>query len=308
MKKIISVLIAVMMVFGAVAIPASAQEDTSRRIYFHAREEWQEDGTLYAHIWNSSTGEFATKWQSEHTQLKMLEDGDREFWYYDVPLPKEGEKEWDSIIFSHLGNKDKVSQTYGATFGEECFGEMAYVVEQQIITSPIDSSGIRELPHATWYELEDKYGPHIYITPSGEVLGNFLHNDETPEKIVADFVEAYGPTSDNYKPSLVSAEMQAKYLEWIFDATVTNKPKASTLGYAGDVNGDHVVDLEDVLIMSKHIAKLIILDDTNAFFGDVDNAEGVELEDMLMVQRYVAQLEVPIVGELTQMGGYVRII
>lgn len=69
------------------------------------------------------------------------------------------------------------------------------------------------------------------------------------------------------------------------------------IGVFGDVNGDEKVDVSDVLIISKHIAKLIVLSDNMVLLGDVDLNNEVQLEDMLRVQRYIARFPASPVGE-----------
>lgn len=78
----------------------------------------------------------------------------------------------------------------------------------------------------------------------------------------------------------------------------TTKPEdIHRIGIYGDVNGDERIDITDVLKMSKHIAKLITLEETQLFLGDVDKLGGVDLTDMLMLQRYVAMFPATPVGE-----------
>lgn len=225
-KKVLSVLLAVMLVFGVVSVAsvAAADEDTSRRIYFQAPEKWQiEKSALYAYIWNSSTGKTVGGWQAPATELKMVVKGNREFWYIDVPAAADGDPEWDCVIFSIFSTSYK-EQTYDTTFGADCFGKIAYMTDA-VVENPVDSNQVAKV--ASWYELQDTYGPHIAVTSTGNVVGNFLLPGETAEDIVATFVEAHGPGTEIPLPDLITAEKQAEYIEAINKASTEGKPEAS---------------------------------------------------------------------------------
>lgn len=77
----------------------------------------------------------------------------------------------------------------------------------------------------------------------------------------------------------------------------TQKPVKQFIGICGDVSGDGVVDLVDVVLMSKHTAELIILEGEEFLLGDVNVDNLVDLVDMVTVQRYLAKLSSMPVGQ-----------
>lgn len=57
----------------------------------------------------------------------------------------------------------------------------------------------------------------------------------------------------------------------------------------GDVFEDGVVDMQDVLFVQKHVAKLLVLSDNPALAADVDANSKIDMSDVLYIQKYVAK-------------------
>lgn len=68
-------------------------------------------------------------------------------------------------------------------------------------------------------------------------------------------------------------------------------------GIYGDVTGDGLVDLYDILRVKHHIAKYITLEGDAFFLGDVVADGVIDLYDVLLIQKHLAGYDVPPVGE-----------
>lgn len=68
-------------------------------------------------------------------------------------------------------------------------------------------------------------------------------------------------------------------------------------GYYGDVDGDEIVDIKDVVVLQKHIAEILTLTGDKFTAGDVVVDEVIDLKDVILVQKYAAEMDVPLVGE-----------
>ncbi|MDD5923393.1 MAG: leucine-rich repeat protein [Clostridia bacterium] len=70
------------------------------------------------------------------------------------------------------------------------------------------------------------------------------------------------------------------------DNTDTDKPQGTT----GDINGDGKVTMEDVVILQKHIAKLVSFTDEQKLLADVDHDGKITMVDVTTMQKYIAKL------------------
>lgn len=83
-------------------------------------------------------------------------------------------------------------------------------------------------------------------------------------------------------------------------APSTTQPKPKTIGVYGDVTEDGEVDVTDVLVLSKHVAKLVTLTADKALLADVSCDGEIDIYDVLMVQRFVAKIPSSPTGELLE--------
>lgn len=58
----------------------------------------------------------------------------------------------------------------------------------------------------------------------------------------------------------------------------------------GDVNNDGSIDLHDVLLIQKHVAKSIVLTEEQAKKAEVSGDGVIAMEDVLLLQKYIAKL------------------
>ncbi|GHU82955.1 hypothetical protein AGMMS50284_5670 [Clostridia bacterium] len=210
-KKLLSVLLAVMMIFSIVAVStvSSAAAEADRTIYFELPTEWQAARAVYAHIWGHE-GAGLYSWQDTKSKMKKVDASSPALWYYEVP--ESDAEEFDLIIFST--DSSIGTQTFDTTFGVSAFGDTAYVLDEQI-ENPKDST---KTAYVAAWRGNTSYGPYITITSSGHVVGYGYFEGETAETIVAAFVKAHGdPELDNglsdtqYWPEYTTDEKIAEY-------------------------------------------------------------------------------------------------
>lgn len=70
--------------------------------------------------------------------------------------------------------------------------------------------------------------------------------------------------------------------------TVSEGMEAPTVRY-GDVNSDGIIDLQDVLLVQRYVAKRIDASRLTTAAADVNGDSIIDLQDMLLIQRYVAK-------------------
>ncbi|MDR0916470.1 MAG: dockerin type I domain-containing protein [Oscillospiraceae bacterium] len=92
--------------------------------------------------------------------------------------------------------------------------------------------------------------------------------------------------ADGYNENFANAAGQNIYVD--FSDT---GPSVLTPEYIrGDVNGDEEVDMADVAMLSRYVAKLTELTDAQQLAADVDDSGEVDMADVAMLSRYVAKL------------------
>ena len=196
LKKIISIMLAVVMLFSIAAVGAFAAEDgdsvaEKNMIYFDATG-WKNYTAIYCYIWERGGGSFYA-WKQKATSMKHVV-GD--IYSFDMSLldkskilpggMKDG-KNYCVIFASSIGTADG-PQTYELTFGTECVGDTAYITGKRI-EDPVDSE--RTAQEAAWTINSDKYGPHIAITSIGNIVGSHFCPNESPIAVIGDWLPRY---------------------------------------------------------------------------------------------------------------------
>ena len=69
----------------------------------------------------------------------------------------------------------------------------------------------------------------------------------------------------------------------------SNVTENVTIYLIGDVNGDGVVDLYDLLTLQQYLAQNITLTETQLLISDVTKDDKVDLYDLLTLQQYLAR-------------------
>ena len=185
MKKIISLLLAVLMVMStftvmSAAVGAVTFEDT--KLYFDLSSTGWELGAkdkVGFYVFSNEHGE-ELPWGGK--KLNGTDEGDG-IWSYDPAakgmniIPGEQYK----IIFTGAGN-----QTYDLIFDTTCYGHVAYC-DDTIYENPVDSS--KQTRAAFWKDMDaTKYGPVLQISSIGTVVGTCPEEGKTPVTIFEDFL------------------------------------------------------------------------------------------------------------------------
>ncbi|MBQ6498990.1 MAG: hypothetical protein IJI48_03730, partial [Ruminococcus sp.] len=184
-KKIISLLLAVLMVMSAFTVMTTAAgavtyEDT--KLYFDLSSTGWELGAkdkVGFYVFSAEYGELLP-WGGK--KLNGTDEGDG-IWSYDPAAKgmdiKEGEQY--KIIFTGAGN-----QTYDLIFDTTCYGHVAYC-DDTIYENPVDSS--KQTRAAFWKDMDaTKYGPVLQISSIGTVVGTCPEEGKTPLTIFEDFL------------------------------------------------------------------------------------------------------------------------
>ena len=88
-----------------------------------------------------------------------------------------------------------------------------------------------------------------------------------------------------------SGHITAEYTVTVSDKNITRNVElylATSSGVLGDVNGDGLVTLKDVLILRKVVAGVATLPDVYADNADVNRDGIVTLKDILLLRKVVA--------------------
>ena len=200
-KRILAVALAILMVMSMAAIAVSAAEvsnsagadssseatGTSGIIRFNAAG-WNNVTQIYCHIWINGGEEFYG-WKNPAEKCTKVNGS---LWEYDLSkldasteLTGGLKSNEDYCVIFHA---DTGLQTYDATFGTACIGDMLKLTGNQI-ENPIDSN--KKGYEAVWARNSSKYGPHLAISSIGNFLGSKLCPNESGTKVIGDWLIGY---------------------------------------------------------------------------------------------------------------------
>ena len=186
-KKILSLVLAVLMVASLAVVSVAAEEVTpvETKIYFQVPEDWGTVTRVYCHIWECDGEEF-NSWQSKK---EVCTDEGNGLWSYD-PVNKGKialeDGHWYGCIFSAKNGSSDVNQTYDALFTTECYGETLYC-DGTIYENLEDST--KTCIGAFWTNMDKNlYGPIIGISSIGNVVGTCFKPGDTAETLFASFL------------------------------------------------------------------------------------------------------------------------
>ena len=196
LKKIISIMLAVVMLFSIAAVGAFAAEDgdsvaEENMIYFDATG-WKDITAVFCYIWERGGDSFYA-WKQKVTSMKPVVGN---IYSFDLSLLDKSaknpgglkdDKDYCIIFSSSIGVADG-AQTYELTFGTECIGDTAYLIDNQI-ENPVDSE--KTAQEAAWTINSDKYGPHMTITSIGNIIGSHFCPNESPIAVIGDWLPSY---------------------------------------------------------------------------------------------------------------------
>ena len=198
-KKLLSVLLAVMMVVSVMAVgvvnTAAATTDDftpeSTKLYFDTEGSGWEMGTrnkVAFHIFGGDL-ENGLQWGASKS-IGTATEGQPGVFEIDPVNGKQGYTlnpgVQYKIIFVRTEGKNWTNQTYDLLFTTDCFGHVAYS-DGSTYENPVDSS--KKTTAAFWRDMDaTKYGPVLQISSIGNVVGTCPEAGKTPESIFTDFL------------------------------------------------------------------------------------------------------------------------
>ena len=174
-KKIISLVLALIVVasMGAIAFTASAASQT---IYFEVPSNWENYKNIFCHVWVYN-GDALANWQSNKEKCTLESDG-----RYSYDLSKVGGID-SSTTYCVIFSADTGAQTYATLMGTACLGDTLYC-DGTIYETPVESA-----LSAFWKnQSRSSYGPVMYVTSMGNIVGTCLAPGETAEGLFNTFL------------------------------------------------------------------------------------------------------------------------
>ncbi len=204
-KKILSVMLAVMMIMSVVAISASAAqveiadnaadaaadtgadagaETAAGNVFkFDSKSAgWNNFKKVFCHVWVYG-GDAFYAWQSKK---EACTDADKDgVWEYD--LDGKGVKLDSNTLYAVIFSNENGMQTYNLLAGTACIGDTAYC-DGTMYENPEDSS---KTAQAAFWKGQDKtkYGPEKCVTSIGNVVGTCVPSTTSAYAMFVDFLK-----------------------------------------------------------------------------------------------------------------------
>ncbi|MCH5300542.1 MAG: starch-binding protein [Ruminococcus sp.] len=190
-KKIISLMVAILIVASCAVVAVSAAEVANEEvgagntIYFEVPSDWKNYTQIYAHVY-MSIDDGSVKWPSWQTRKEKMTDEGNGTWSYDLSNagtidPNKG------AAYTVLFSADTGVQTYNLIFGADCIGDTAYATGKTF-ENPEDSN--KTAVEAAW--KSGKYGPERKILSTGnDVVGTQAPAGTSDAKIMASWVKNF---------------------------------------------------------------------------------------------------------------------
>ncbi len=251
MKRLLSVLLAALLVFATMAVAFAAEDDPTPDmpalggnknpvIYFNAGSVgWESAKWVAFHIWEINGDPF-NDWGAKAergTKAIIDSDPDAAVWQFDFTakgITLEDDKQYGVIFYN-----DKGGQTYNLLFDTTCFEDTADCDTENTFENPEDSEKIAY--PAYWHDQDPEVnGPELKLSSVGNVVGtclprgvttvdlladflvNILENvrkftDLTDQEIVDNIGKNLGMNRDEAKEAITTAAVE---VEWDYDASV----------------------------------------------------------------------------------------
>lgn len=123
----------------------------------------------------------------------------------------------------------------------------------------------------------------LVIALSTVSLTLFTVSAEEVAEVVATAVEATIDEASKDEAKLVISDIPN------LDASEID---GTAIGYMGDINDDGKVNIKDVTLIQKHLAKIISLNEKFKALSDVDNNQKLNVRDATALQKYIAGFDV----------------
>lgn len=305
MKKLISLFLVMMLCVSMVTISASAEQvenEPQNVLYFDAKTatHWKTPyEKVYCHIWEYGEGPFFN-WQSRRE--KCTDEDQDGIWSYnldDYDIVLEDGKTYACIFSNERGD-----QTYNLIFDNTILPDVAYCTGEYF-DSP---EGIK------YYEIYwrsqgkglDDFGPELYITSIGNVVGTCIpktttaseifeeflgridnarrYSGKTDQQIIDDIVVRLELNKDEIVKSLHNADC---YVAWSWYNSPADMGEYEPL--LGDVDGDTYVSVLDATVIQRFESQLCDIDEKALEYADVDNDQKVSVLDATQIQKSLIQ-------------------
>ncbi len=243
-KKMLSVLLAVMMVVSVMAVgvvnTAAATSDTftpeANKLYFDTEGTGWEMGTrnkVAFHIFGGDL-ENGLAWGASKS-IGTATEGQPGVFEIDPVGGKQGYTlnpgVQYKIIFVRTEGKNWTNQTYDLLFTTDCLGHIAYCDGTEY-ENPVDSS--KKTLAAFWKDMDaTEVGPVLQISSIGNVVGTCPEEGKTPESIFVDFL-----TVINDKTQITALENARKFVVDV--GTKTEQKMIDDIGTVLGLNKDQV--------------------------------------------------------------------
>jgi len=312
-KRLVSVLLAVLLVFAASAVAFADSDDpdsSAGKLYFDTNSVgWTGFNSVGFHIWPIDDDDFVGFDWGGKSQRGEDPDGDG-IWEYDLSKLTtslaEG-KQYAVIFYNDLGQK-----TYNLLFDTTCIGDIAYGDTSNMLENPEDS-GKTAIP-AFWRNQDPAVnGPELKITSVGNVVGTCIAKSRSAVSLLVDFltntlenVHEFTDLSDqelidnignnlkmtreDVKQALAIYEKVLGPVAWDEDAS-SLPGKDDTPALRGDYDRDGEITILDATRVQRIIAELVEDYDEAYCIGiDADNDGEMTILDATRVQRVIAEL------------------
>ncbi len=308
MKRILSLVLVVLLVFSVAAVSISAEEietETENVLHFDANTAapfWvYKFEKIYCHIWEYE-GDSFYRWQNIRERCTD-EDGDG-IWTYD--LDKNDIELEDGKLYAVIFSNENGKVVHDILFDTTVLGDTAYC-DGTYYDSPEET----EYYFAYWRNqgrgLYD-FGPALYISSIGSVVGTCIPNTKTKQELFEDFLinklenaRVYSGKDD--QPLVDDLGLKIELTVYDALAAIENTSVKvewnwweSPLEYGdftpvlGDVDGDTKVSVMDATAIQQYKADILTIPEKLLLYGDTDNDGAVSVLDATQIQLILAQL------------------
>ena len=306
MKRIISLFLIMVLCVSMVTISAAAEQVESEPqnvLHFDAKTaiHWKTPyEKVYCHIWEYGGKPFFN-WQSR--KEKCTDEDQDGIWTYN--LDDNGIVLEDDKTYACIFSNERGYQTYNLIFDKTVLPDTAYCTGEYF-DSP---EGINY--YETYWRNQGKglydFGPELYITSLGNVVGtcvvktnttqelfeDFLpridnarrYSGKTDQQIVDDIAVRIELTKENIADSLRNTGI---YVEWSWYDSPAETGEYQPL--LGDADGDTYLTVMDATTIQMCKAELLVLCDEAVRYSDFDNDKEVTVLDATQIQLELASL------------------
>ncbi|MBR2714764.1 MAG: dockerin type I repeat-containing protein [Ruminococcus sp.] len=305
MKKLISLCLVIIIMLSVAIVGVSAKETEPHNVLHfdtNTAAHWDEEfEKVYCHIWEYGKDSFFN-WQSRREKCTD-EDGDGIWTYnlddYEITLE-------DGKIYACIFSNEHGKQTYNLIFDKTVLGDTAYCDGDYF-----DSPESIKYYNAYWRNQDkelDGFGPELYITSDGFVVGTCIPSLTTASEIFEEFLVdsfeyagLYTGQSDQTIIDNIAVKLEFTvedvvnslhntevYAQWSW----YNSP-VEMGGYTplkGDVDGDTYLNILDATTIQRYESQLTTLCDKALANADMDGDNVVSVLDATIIQKELSQL------------------